>query len=106
MRSTTTELGAWNGGNGGRRRREIFKWAKRTAVLGFGLKTASSLPKAAVAEEQGGRIVTFTVDNLSGEEGKTGTFKIQLVNDWAPKGVARFEVRSKNRRSFLTSGGY
>jgi len=93
-RSTTTELAAWNGGNGGRRRREVFKWAKRTAVLGFGLKTASSLPKAAVAEEQGGRIVTFTVDNLSGEEGKTGTFKIQLVNDWAPKGVARFEELS------------
>jgi len=84
-------------GNGGKRRREVFGWVKKAAVFGFGLKTASSIPKPAVAAEEeianGGRVVTFTVDNLNGEENNKGTFKVQLMPDWAPRGVARFEVR-------------
>ena len=87
---------AFDGNNGGRRRREVFGWIKKAAVLGFGVKTATIPNPAAVAAEEemenGGRIVSFTVDNLSGEDGNSGTFKVQLMPDWAPKGTARFEV--------------
>ena len=82
----------------------MFGWIKKAAVVGFGFKTASNLPQPVVAaeEESTGRIITFNVNNLSGEEGKKGTFKIQLVNEWAPRGAARFEVRS--HMSWLADG--
>ena len=66
------------------------------AVLGFGIKTGNLLTEVARAEDDvSGRIVTFQVSNLGGEEGKTGTFKIQMAPAWAPRGVARFEVRTE-----------
>jgi hypothetical protein len=40
-----------------------------------------------------GRIVSFEIQNLNGIDGKTGNIKIQLAPAWAPRGVARFEVR-------------
>ena len=43
-------------------------------------------------EAKPGRIVEMEVSNLDGEEGKTGIVRIQLRADWAPLGVARFEV--------------
>ena len=39
-----------------------------------------------------GRIVEMEVSNLDGEEGKTGIVRILLRDDWAPLGVARFQV--------------
>ena len=90
--SATTELAATNPGS---QRREIFGWIKRAAVVGLAFKTASTVPRAVVAEDAAGRIITFNVNNLNGEAGKTGTYKIQLVNEWAPRGAARFEVRSE-----------
>jgi hypothetical protein len=84
------------------KRREIFKWAKKAAVLGLGFKAASggaaTQPANAVVEALTGRVVTFLVNNLGGEEGKRGTFKIQLAPEWAPRGVARFEVRLQPER--------
>jgi hypothetical protein len=79
------------------KRREVFGWLKKAAILGFGVKTSSLFQdeKAvnALEEAVNGRIVTFQVKNLGGEDGKAGTFKIQMAPTWAPRGAARFEVR-------------
>lgn len=80
------------------KRREIFGWLKKAAVLGMGFKTVLADPAKAAAAAQddaavNGRVITFQVNNLGGEEGKVGTVKIQMAPTWAPRGVARFEVR-------------
>lgn len=52
-------------------------------------------PEVAVADDTvptAGRIVELTVANLEGIEGNTGTIKIQLRPEWAPRGAKRFEV--------------
>ena len=86
--SSTTALSAI-------RRRAAFSWLKKAVLTGVGISTASKLEQKAAlaADEEGGKIVTLTVDNLDGEAGKTGTIKIQLQPSWAPRGVERFEVR-------------
>ena len=99
--TTTTELAAWDTGG---KRREIFGWIKKAAVAGLAFNTASS-PNAVVAEDAAGRVVTFNVNNLNGEEGKTGTFKIQVINEWAPRGAARFEVRSESMSDGFSAMG-
>lgn len=75
------------------RRRAAFSWLKKALLTGVGISTASKLEVASAEEATGGKIVTFTVDNLDGIPGNTGTVKIQLQPEWAPRGVERFEVR-------------
>ena len=77
------------------RRREFFGAVKRVA-LGAGAVVGwrQSLPVANADDSPStGRIVEVQVANLDGKEGETGTFRIQLRPDWAPRGSARFEVR-------------
>ena len=87
--STTTELAAFS------RRREVFN-RLRNSVFAGGLASMFT-SKPVFAEETSsapstGRIITFEIGNLGGEEGKTGTVKIQMRPEWAPLGVKRFEV--------------
>jgi cyclophilin family peptidyl-prolyl cis-trans isomerase len=70
-------------------RRGVLQWIKRIAFTGAAVSSVPSLP--VLAEEAGGSIIEFEVSNLDGVEGKTGTFKIQMYPEWAPKGVERFE---------------
>lgn len=102
---TSTQLFA-----GAERRRDILSWVmKRAAVVGLGFKTSDALgqqqpqrPDAALAAEEdaavNGRIVTFTVSNIGGDASQSGTVRIQMAPTWAPRGVARFEVRINGAR--------
>lgn len=76
------------------RRDAAFKIA--TAAVATG---AASLayPHAANAEEEGGgRLIEFTVNNLDGEDGQTGSFVVRTRPDWAPIGVERFEALAES----------
>ena len=77
-------------------RREFFSSLKRAVISAGAVAGWGQSVKIALADESPttGRIVEVTVANLNGEVGKTGTFKIQLRPEWAPRGVARFEVGS------------
>lgn len=61
-------------------------WLQTSAVAAASMLLA---PNTALADGEG-KIVEMTVNNLDG--GASGTIKIQLRPDWAPKGVARFET--------------
>ncbi len=52
-------------------------------------------------EEEGGRLIEFTVNNLDGEEGKSGTFVVKTRPDWAPIGAERFEVSNSQLRVMI-----
>jgi hypothetical protein len=75
-------------------RREFFSSLKRVVISAGAVAGWGQSVKIALADESPttGRIVEVTVANINGELGKTGTFKIQLRPEWAPRGVARFEV--------------
>jgi hypothetical protein len=78
----------------GSRRRDFFDAVKR-GVLGAGAVAAMekvTTPPAFAEDSTAGKIVTLQVANIDGEPEKTGTLRIQLRPEWAPRGVARFEV--------------
>lgn len=77
-------------------RREAAAKIAATAAVATGATSLS--PSIANAEGEGGRLIEFTVNNLDGEEGKTGTFLVRTRPDWAPIGAERFEA--------LTSEGF
>ena len=67
-------------------RREALQSSAAAATTAF---VASSLPANA---EDGGKLIEFTVNNLDGKEGETGTFVVKTHPEWAPIGAERFEV--------------
>ena len=87
--SSTTRLDAYTPP-----RRRVLEWIKRVA---FGGMVATSVPSFGLAADDSvreptpGSVIAFEFSNLDGVEGKTGTVKIQLYPEWAPKGVERFE---------------
>ncbi|KAL7538786.1 hypothetical protein ACHAXR_009554 [Thalassiosira sp. AJA248-18] len=76
------------------RRDAAFKMVATTvAVTGM----TSISPSLVNAEgEDGGKLIEFTVTNLGGEEGSTGTFTVQTRPEWAPLGAERFETLAGN----------
>jgi len=72
------------------RREAAFKMAVCTAAAASMATASPSLVNA--EEEGGGKLVEFTVANLDGEEGNTGTFVVKTHPEWAPLGAERFEA--------------
>jgi len=91
------------------RRDAAFKMVATTAAVAG--MTSLSPSQANAEEEGGGRLVEFTVANLDGEEGATGTFVVQTHPEWAPRGVERFEALVESNffegcRSFRVLPGF
>jgi peptidyl-prolyl cis-trans isomerase A (cyclophilin A) len=87
-RSSTSALYAHNP------RRNVLEWIKRSLTFGLVAATgtlSSASPALATEEAVPGSLIELEFSNLDGIEGKTGTVKIQLYPEWAPKGVERFE---------------
>jgi hypothetical protein len=91
--TTTTALGAQGDG-----RRRFFSSVKKlflgasavTTIVGG--RPIPVFAEDAAAGASGGNVIEIQVANLDGQADNTGTIKIQLKPDWAPRGVARFEV--------------
>ena len=93
--AANTQLFAANFDSDAISRRDATVKMVATAVAAVG----SFSPIKADAEEEGsnaGRLIEFTVNNLDGEEGKTGSFTIQTHPAWAPVGSERFEALAEN----------
>ncbi|EJK61708.1 hypothetical protein THAOC_17756, partial [Thalassiosira oceanica] len=63
---------------------------RRTSKPVTGSPSASPTAKHNAYEE--GRMIEFTVENLDGVPGETGTFIVLTRPDWAPIGAGRFET--------------
>ena len=74
-------------------RRDALKVASMAAIT---TGMASINPSKVNAGEDGGKLIEFTVNNLNGEEGKTGSFVIKTNPAWAPIGAERFETLAGN----------
>ena len=100
-RSSRTELSVF-------RRQEVFGGLRRILFRGSARRRSSSSGSATLDQVEttpvelvdrvdeldlptSGRVVEFQLTNLEGIPGKTGTVRIQLCPEWAPRGVARFE---------------
>mmetsp|Transcript_31275 Transcript_31275/g.61959 ORF Transcript_31275/g.61959 Transcript_31275/m.61959 type:complete len:296 (+) Transcript_31275:56-943(+) len=71
------------------RRTSVSKMAGAAAAVAVG--SISSSPSIVNADPPlGEKLIVFSVDNLEGAEGNTGTFVVKLRPDWAPIAVARF----------------
>jgi len=77
------------------RRDATFKIATTTAAMA-GVTSLFSPSNAYAEEEGGGKLLEFTVNNLDGEEGKTGSFVVRTRPDWAPIGAERFEALAED----------
>ena len=52
----------------------------------------SSPPTHTPSADRKGSLIEFTVENLDGESGTTGSFTVLTRPEWAPKGAERFET--------------
>lgn len=77
-------------------RRGFIATVKRLFLGAGTMSTLGRRPLPVFAEEidgsKSGSTVEIQVTNLGGEPDSKGTIKIQLKPEWAPRGVARFEV--------------
>ncbi|MGK3754523.1 MAG: hypothetical protein ACI8RD_006832 [Bacillariaceae sp.] len=84
--------------NNDQERRGFFSTVKRFLGASILVGVGGSKPLPVFAEETdtspSGNIIEIQVNNLEGDPEKTGTIKIQMKPEWAPRGVARFEVSS------------
>ena len=83
------------------RRREIFGKLKKV-FFASGVASVFQSNEPAFAEDATpspitGRVVQLEIGNVGGVEGKTGSIKIQLHPEWAPKGVQRFEQLTEEK---------
>lgn len=76
-------------------RRGFFASVKKLFGASVLVSSLGGKPVPALAEDASasGNIVEIEVKNLDG--GSAGTIKIQMKPEWAPRGVARFEVSSR-----------
>ena len=79
----------------GSMRRNVLDTIKRV-FIGTGAAVASQGIPVAFADDTApvGKVVEIAVANLDGDPSKTGTIRIQMKPEWAPRGVSRFEVSS------------
>jgi hypothetical protein len=84
--------------NNDQERRGFFSTVKRFLGASVLVGAGGSKPLPVFAEETdtspSGNIIEIQVNNIGVDSDKTGTIKIQMKPDWAPRGVARFEVSS------------
>jgi hypothetical protein len=82
--SSSTALSAFG-------RRQVLRGLKRVIVAGGATSAFQREAALAEAAPTSGRIVEFEMANLDGN-GASGKVKILTRPEWAPRGVARFEV--------------
>ena len=77
------------------KRRDLFGNLKKVFFAGgamsFFKSSEPALAEDATPSPVTGKVVVMEIGNVGGEEGKTGTIKIQLHPEWAPIGTKRFE---------------
>ena len=93
-RTARTELYQQSKDNNSNERRgflsKVRNWVGSTILVAS--STGKALPVFAADDDAaaGGNIIEMTIDNIP--DVGTATIKIQMKPEWAPRGVARFEV--------------